>query len=63
MSKPKNKECPESISGHDNGDRAGKCNFCGKKVNTTLPRPTGLPISDLSEAYAQHWDPDWDGGK
>lgn len=67
MSKPLKRvygmsECPKSVSGHDGGDRVGKCSWCGKKVNPAVARPDSFDVSDLTEAYERHYDPDWDGG-
>jgi hypothetical protein len=50
--------CPESVSGHDNGDRNGNCTWCGKRVNSAIRRPEKFEVSDLTEAYETHYNPD-----
>lgn len=54
--------CPESINGgHGPADTYGKCPWCGIKYTGTQPRPPREPIlSELDDAYAQRWDPDYD---
>lgn len=57
-------DCPESVSGHDGGDRDGKCTWCGRKVNRKVPAPDRFTEpTELGEAYRRFYDPDWGSGK
>jgi hypothetical protein len=54
-------DCPESIGGHDDGDRDGLCTWCRKRVNAPVPMPdlgSGYR-TELGQAYRQFYDPDW----
>jgi hypothetical protein len=56
------RECSGSVIGHDYGDRAGRCTWCGKKVNSAVPAPSGpgpVPPTRLGEAYRYFYDPDY----
>lgn len=55
--------CPEGgyLGKHSPLDAYGRCNWCGRKVERTMPMPTILPVSELTEAYKQFYDPDWGG--
>lgn len=56
------KECPESVSGHDEGSRRdGCCTWCGKKFKGSAPKADQYPVSDLTDAYGEYYDPDWNG--
>jgi hypothetical protein len=50
--------CPESVTGHM-ANAAGRCEWCGRKVEAALPKPDSFPVSELSEAYALTYDPDY----
>lgn len=52
-------DCAESVSGrHSPLDSRGRCSWCGRKVGDARPMPR-VPVSDLSLAYAEQFDPDW----
>lgn len=58
------KDCPESRDGrHGRTDTAGKCPWCGKKVQAALPPPKKMPVADLTIEYRRHYDPDYGSGK
>lgn len=50
--------CPDGAIMHGPADVRGRCPWCGNKVTNALPAPRAYPRSDLSEAYAIHYDPD-----
>jgi hypothetical protein len=59
---PFDRECPESVSGHDTGGtRDGTCTWCGKKVGRAAPMPKlGHDYrTELDLEYRRMYDPDW----
>lgn len=57
--KPRNQECPESVSGHRAGTD-GSCTWCGKKnVARAMPRPGITRPTDADQEYRRHYDPDY----
>lgn len=54
--------CPDGAILHGPADGAGRCPWCGSRVDVALPAPRRYPRSGLSEAYAMHYDPD-DGAR
>jgi hypothetical protein len=55
--------CPETYDGrHSLSDPDGRCRYC----RVTFERPARMPehvqVSELTSAYGEHYDPDWDGG-
>ncbi len=43
---------------HGPPDSAGRCPWCGNQIEATAPAPRRYSRSELSEAYAIHYDPD-----
>ena len=57
--KPRNQECPESVSGHRAGTD-GSCMWCSKKnVARAMPRPRTTEQTELGREYRRHYDPDY----
>jgi len=55
-------DCPESVSGHDSGDRYGRCSWCGLKIGSVVPAPRGrgsVGRTKLEDAYSYFYDPDY----
>jgi len=53
-------ECPESVTGHAQNDRSGKCCWCGKQIDPPVPRSNrGYGMSELTDAYNEFYDPDY----
>jgi hypothetical protein len=53
--------CPDSVSGHAQNDRSGRCAWCGYQVDPPCPMPrlgSGYR-TDLDLAYRRAYDPDW----
>lgn len=53
--------CPEAVM-HGPADRAGRCPWCGLKVDLPLGRPKVFTTdgpSDLTQAYDEFYDPDF----
>ena len=50
--------CPDGAILHGPADGAGRCPWCGTKYTDARPAPRAYPRSELSEAYAMHYDPD-----
>lgn len=50
--------CKDAIQ-HGPADGKGMCPFCGMKVATAMSAPRNVPVSDLTESYAQFYDPDY----
>lgn len=56
--------CPGSVSGHDGGDRYGRCTWCRQQIHEPVPAPTRIPPGTvLGEAYRYHYDPDFGGAR
>jgi len=61
LHKPLHIECPESVTGHDTGGREdGRCTWCRARIDGPAPRPDAFPVSDLTDAYGYHYDPDYE---
>lgn len=52
-------KCPEAIM-HGPADGSGKCPWCGRKYTVAVRVPIDFPMSDLTQAYGKHYDPDFD---
>lgn len=52
------KPCQDAIQ-HGPADGTGKCPWCGMKIATTMGRPPRVPVTELTEAYGEHYDPDY----
>lgn len=61
MSRGSFSECPGSVSGHDGGDVQGLCTWCGRRVNSPVPRPDlgEAYRTELGLAYEYHHNPDY----
>lgn len=55
--------CRGSVIGTHDPDRTGHCRWCRQRVERPVPMPDRLPRSELTEAYAYHYDPDWGSGR
>lgn len=56
--------CPESVTGHAQNDRSGRCCWCKARVDPPVPRPVhGWGRSALADAYDRAWNPDWGSGR
>ena len=44
---------------HGPADGEGRCPWCRNVVTSALPAPRRYPRSELSEAYEEHYDPDY----
>lgn len=66
-STPRNEECAESITGHNEGsNRDGRCTWCGVKFTGAAPAPNmrdSRNKTDLGREYRRHYDPDYGTGK
>ncbi len=51
--------CPDGALRHGPLDGQGRCPWCGNKVDNAMPAPRRYPRSELSEAYEEHYDPDY----
>jgi hypothetical protein len=51
--------CPDGALMHGPPDGAGRCPWCGIKVDSALPASLRYPRSELSETYEQFYDPDY----
>lgn len=53
--------CPGSVSGHDDGDRDGKCTWCRRRVSSPVPEPRMPPgyRTELDLAWRRAHDDDW----
>lgn len=51
--------CPDGALRHGPADGAGRCPWCGNQVDSALPAPRRYPRSELSQAYEEHYDPDY----
>lgn len=51
--------CPDGALRHGPPDGRGRCPWCGHKVESALPAPRTYPRSTLSDAYEEHYDPDY----
>lgn len=50
--------CPDSVLGVHAEQLDGKCSWCGRQVTYVQPKPEPRnQLSELDEAYTQHWDP------
>ena len=50
--------CPEAFThGPPTGD--GRCPWCDRVVAARAPRPASFPVTELTEAYGEHYDPDF----
>lgn len=59
-------DCAESVSGHHSPlDARGHCDWCGRKVGAAVspPPPSRYEVSELEEAYQEHYNPDWGTAK
>lgn len=54
-------KCPEATQHSGLTDKAGRCLYCGAKVEAAQTAPQGDPSikSELRLAYEYHWDPDY----
>lgn len=57
--------CTDTVAGlHSPLDAYGKCSWCGKKVEFTIPKPTlGFGSTELDDAYDYHYDTNYGGRK
>lgn len=54
------RRCPEAAYGeHGPADARGRCPWCGRKYVSAMPAPDSYPVSELTDAYDMHYDPDW----
>lgn len=54
--------CPETYDGrHGLSDVHGCCPYCCRQVDPPARMPEHVPVSELTDAYEQHYDPDWGG--
>jgi hypothetical protein len=51
--------CPDGAITHGPADGRGRCPWCGRKVTSAMPAPRAYPVSDLTEAYDEFYDPDY----
>lgn len=51
--------CPQSVLGAHQPEANGRCRWCGARCEQPTPRPPVMPVSDLTEAYRYHFDPDF----
>lgn len=51
--------CAESVSGHGEPDREGRCPWCKRKIGRALPAPDRVPPTTQGQEYRRHYDPDW----
>ena len=52
--------CPETYNGfHGLSDIRGRCPYCRRQYEPPARMPEHLPVSELSDACGQFYDPDW----
>lgn len=51
--------CSDGALRHGPADGRGRCPWCGTKYTDVMPAPRAYPRSELSEAYEEHYDPDY----
>lgn len=59
MSSAETYGCSGSVSSAHMADAKGKCSWCGRRVAAATPKPDRYDVSELTEAYGYHYDPDY----
>jgi hypothetical protein len=52
--------CPDGALRHGPPDSAGRCPWCRTQIEAPLPAPRSYAVSELTDAYGQHYDPDYE---